>query len=96
MQIIIAGSSVEVSEKLSKGTVWVQMTVVLRDVVIRGEINLSGCYWPEHELQNCVCCCSCRPARQRGSVLTRKASIPLSVSGKNLMIATESQWRISS
>lgn len=95
MQIIKASSSLKISEKLSKVTVWVQRTVILKDVVIGWGIKLSGCYWPEHELQNSACC-SCRAAGQWGIVLTRKVSIPLSVPGKSLMIVTESQWRISS
>lgn len=68
----------------------------IKDVVIGWGIKLSGCYWPEHELQNCACCCGCRAAGQWGIVLTRKVSIPLSVPGKSLRIARESQWRISS
>lgn len=94
MQIIKVGSSLKVSEKQSKVTVRVWRAMILKAVAIRWGIKWSGCHWPQHELQNYTCCSSCR-ARQWASVLTRNVSIPLSVPGKNLTIATESQWRIS-
>lgn len=66
-----------------------------KDAAIEWGIKLSGCHWPQHEFQYYTCCSSCKAARQWASVVTRNVPIHLSVPGKKLTMATDSQWKIS-